>query len=163
MKSRFFFGRDGIDVAVPDGFRCQELRSRKATPVADQTAAVEAALDGPIACAPLAHLARGKRSAAISVCDITRPAPNRQVLPPLLVRLTQAGIPRESITILIATGLHRPATGAEIREIVGESIASSYRIVNHNARELSEHRPLGTTRSGTPVYIDERFVSADLH
>jgi len=55
-------------------------------------------------------LARGKSSAAISVCDITRPAPNRQVLPPLLARLESAGIRRESITILIATGLHRPAT-----------------------------------------------------
>src|SRR6185436_6627115 len=92
-----------------------------------------------------------------------RPAPNRQVLPPLLARLEQAGISRESITILIATGLHRPATDAEIREIVGEPIAAAYRIENHNARELSEHRALGKTASGTPVYVDERFVSADLH
>src|SRR5262249_33368345 len=124
---------------------------------------IEAALDSPVASLPLAELARGKSSAAISVCDITRPAPNRQVLPPLLARLEQAGIPRKSITILIATGLHRPATAAEIHEIVGEAIASTYRIENHNARELSEHRPLGSTASGTPVYIDERFVSADLH
>jgi nickel-dependent lactate racemase len=111
----------------------------------------------------LLELARGKSSAAISVCDITRPAPNRQVLPPILARLVKAGVPRESITILIATGLHRPATDAEIREIVGETIASTYRIVNHNARDLSEHQGLGSTASGTPVYIDKRFISADLH
>jgi nickel-dependent lactate racemase len=84
-------------------------------------------------------------------------------LPPILRRLEAAGIPRESITILIATGLHRPATAAEIREICGDEATASYRVVNHNARELSEHRPLGSTASGTPVYIDERFVSADLH
>ena len=42
-------------------------------------------------------------------------------------------------------------------------IASTYRIVNHNARELSEHRFLGNTKSGTPVYIAEDFVAADLH
>ncbi|MGE5456759.1 MAG: lactate racemase domain-containing protein, partial [Methanococcaceae archaeon] len=29
-------------------------------------------------------------------------------------------------------------------------------------RELAEHRHLGRTASGTPVYIDERFVAADL-
>jgi lactate racemase len=163
MKSRFFFGREGIDVAVPDGFRCQELRSRKATPVADQTGAVEAALDGPIACAPLAELARGKRSAAISVCDITRPAPNRITLPPLLSRLHQAGIARENIIILIATGLHRAATAEEVNIIVGPEIAANYQVVSHNARARDEHRFVGATRRGTPVYVDDRFVRAELH
>ena len=35
--------------------------------------------------------------------------------------------------------------------------------MNHDARQLSEHRDPGTTSTGTPVYIDERFVAADLH
>jgi nickel-dependent lactate racemase len=108
-------------------------------------------------------MARGKRSAAISICDITRPAPNRTTLPVVLRRLENGGIAPENITILIATGLHRPATAAEIREICGEEIAARYRVVNHHARELAEHRHLGSTASGTPVYIDDRFVSADLH
>src|SRR5260370_155034 len=110
-----------------------------------------------------ARLRGGKASAALSIFHIPRPAPTRQVLPPLLSRLEQAGIRRDAITILIATGLHRPATEAEIREIAGDAIASSYQLVNHNARALSEHRHLGSTASGTPVYIDERFVAADLH
>jgi nickel-dependent lactate racemase len=108
-------------------------------------------------------LARNKSSAAISVCDITRPVPNRLLLPPLLLRLESAGIPRGGITILIATGLHRAATPDEIQEICGEWVATNYRVVNHEARNLSEHRFLGTTASGIPVHIDERFVSADLH
>jgi nickel-dependent lactate racemase len=121
------------------------------------------ALDRPIGAPALAELARGKRSAAISVCDITRPAPNRLTLPPVLRRLEEAGIPREHITILIATGLHRAATDTEIREICGEETAAAYRVVNHDARNLPSHRHLGTTKSGTPVYIDERFAAADLH
>ena len=72
--------------------------------------ALDAALDRPIGWEPLAKLAAGKRTAAISVCDITRPAPNRVTLPPLLKRLHEAGIPVEGVTILIATGLHRAAT-----------------------------------------------------
>jgi len=126
-------------------------------------AAVEAALDSPIGAVPLEQLARGRQSAAISVCDITRPAPNRLVLPPVLDRLEKAGIPGERITILIATGLHRPASEAEIREICGDATAGRYRVVNHDARRIAEHRHLGATQSRTPVYIDERFVSADLH
>ena len=163
MKSLFLFGKGTIEVEVPNKFRCHEVRSRKAVAVNDQTAAVEQALDHPIASPPLVDLARGKRTAAIAVCDITRPAPNRITLPPLLQRLHQAGITKDNIIILIATGLHRAATEEEVDIIVGPDIAASYHVVSHNARALSEHRHLGATRRGTPVYVDERFVSADLH
>ncbi len=163
MRLDFAFGKSGLIADLPARFRYQILESRSARPLPDSIAAVEAALDSPIGAAPLAELARGRQSAAISVCDITRPTPNSLVLPPVLRRLERAGIPRSNITILIATGLHRPSTGAEIREICGGAVAEQYRVVNHNARQLDEHRHLGTTASGTPVHIDERFVSADLH
>ncbi len=157
------FGKTGLNLELPDGFQYQVLEAHSAHPLKDALGAVTEALDNPVGCPPLTELARGKKSAAISVCDITRPAPNRLVLPPLLKRLESAGVERDAITILIATGLHRPAPPAEIEEIVGADIAGRYRVLNHDARNLSEHRHLGTTRSGTPVYIDRRFVDADLH
>jgi lactate racemase len=163
MKFDIAFGKTGLTVHLPEGFQYRVLEARAATPIRDWRGALDSALDRPAGSPPLAELARGKRSAAISVCDITRPAPNRLTLPPLLRRLSEAGIPRDGITILIATGLHRAATNAEIREICGEEIAAEYRVVNHDARDLSSHRHLGSTRSGTPVYIDERFAGADLH
>src|ERR1700730_2830768 len=113
MRMNLAFGKTGLTVALPEGFRYRVLEARTAKPLGDASAAIEAALDNPVASLPLAELARGKSSAAISVCDITRPAPNRQVLPPLLARLEQAGIPRESLTLLIATGLHRAGTGPQ--------------------------------------------------
>jgi nickel-dependent lactate racemase len=162
MKTWFAFGKNGLSLELPRGFHYQVLEARSAVPLAHSAGAIESALDHPVAVPSLKELAAGKKSAAISVCDITRPAPNREVLPPLLARLEAAGIARESITILIATGLHRPATEAEIREICGEQVAGKYRIASHRARELDEHGFLGETASGTPVYIDERFLSADL-
>jgi lactate racemase len=163
MKTRFAFGKEGIDVAVPDGFDCRVVRGRAARALENPAKALDAALDGPIGCGPLSKLATGKRTAAISVCDITRPAPNRVTLPPLLKRLHEAGIPAEGVTILIATGLHRAATREELDVILGPEIAGKYRVESHDARNLAAHRPLGTTRRGTPVYIDERFMAADLH
>src|SRR4051794_36265342 len=163
MEVNLAFGKSGITAALPEGFRYRVLEARTAPPLPDWQSALEAALDSPIGAPPLQQLAHGKQSAAISVCDITRPAPNRLTLPPLLHRLEQAGIARERITILIATGLHRAATESEIRTICGEEIAAAYRVVNHDARNLSSHIHLGTTGSGTPVYIDERFAGADLH
>jgi len=162
MRVDFAFGRTGLSLELPPGFDYRLLEARSAQPLADTEGAIARALDAPVNSRPLTDLARGRASAAISVCDITRPAPNRTVLPHVLSRLEAAGIPRERIVILIATGLHRPATSAEIHEIVGPEIASAYRVENHNARDFGAHRDLGATRAGTPVYVDERFVSADL-
>ncbi len=163
MRIDFAFGRSGLSLDLPGGFEYRLLEARSALPLPDSSAAIERALDAPIGAPALTELASGKHSAAISVCDITRPAPNAEVLPPLLTRLEAAGVPRDGITILIATGLHRPASDAEIREICGAETAARYRVLNHHARELSEHSALGKTASGTPVYIDDRFISADLH
>src|SRR5512133_500689 len=163
MRIDLAFGKTGLPVDLPEGFRYRVLEARSATPLDNPARALETALDAPEGKPPLLELARGKRSAASSVGDITRPAPNSQVLPPVLARLERAGIPRENITILIATGLHRPATAAEIREICGEEIAATGRVVKHAARDLASHRHLGATASGTQVYVDERFVAADLH
>jgi nickel-dependent lactate racemase len=139
------------------------IESRSASASPDVAAALDAALDRPIGSRPLRELAAGKKTAAISVCDITRPAPNWLTLPPVLERLHDAGIPVEGVTILIATGLHREATASEIDHILGPEIAAKYRVVNHDARVLADHRWLGTTGRGIPVYIDERFMAAELH
>jgi len=163
VQVRLSFGRGTLAVDLPGGFDYTVLECPPIPPLPDAVGAIEAALDRPTAGPPLAELAAGKRSAAISVCDITRPAPNPVTLPPLLRRLEAAGVPREDTRILIATGLHRPATEAEIRHIVGEEIAARYPVLNHDARNMTQHRHLGTTDSGTSVWIDERFVSADLH
>jgi lactate racemase len=163
MRVDLAFGKTGLALELPEGIRYRVLEARSAKPLVDWNAAIEAELDAPIGCPPLGQMARGKRTAAISVCDITRPAPNPTTLPHVLRRLEQAGIQRGDITILIATGLHREATEAEMRQICGEPVAANYRVVNHDARNLASHRHLGATASGTPVYIDERFLAADLH
>ena len=152
MRVDFAFGKTGLLVDLPTEFRYRVLAPRSAHSLAEPVAAVEAALDSPIGAAPLEQLARGRQSAAISVCDITRPAPNRQVLPPVSARLEKAGIPRDSITILIATGLHRPATEAEIREMVATRSRHGSASSTTTPAKLSEHRPLGTT-SPEPRFI----------
>src|SRR6202162_3043977 len=163
MQVHLAFGKTGISANLPPGFRYRVLETRTAAPLADPEGGIGSALDHPIGSPPLAELARGKLTASISVCDITRPAPNRTTLPLVLRRLEQAGIQRTDITILIATGLHRAVTQSEIQQICGEEIAAAYRVVNHNARALAEHRHLGAPARGPPVYIDERFVASDLH
>jgi len=163
MRVELSFGREGLPVNLPAGFEYQLLECPSTAALPDPVAAIEAALVRPVAGPSLAELAAGKRTAAISVCDITRPAPNPVVLPPLIRALEAAGIPKFSTRILIATGLHRAATDAEIRQIVGPEIYGQVEVLNHDARNSAQHRSLGSTRSGTAVWIDERFMAADLH
>src|SRR5262249_6797243 len=150
MQVRLAFGRGGLDVDLPDSHRYTVLECPVLKPLPDATAAIETLIERPTAGPPLFELPRGQRSPAISLSDITLPAPNPVVLPPLLRTLDRAGVPRDGIRILIATGLHRRATDAEVRQIVGQETASNFQVLNHDARAAAEHRRLGTTKSGTP-------------
>ncbi|HZY72824.1 MAG TPA: nickel-dependent lactate racemase [Edaphobacter sp.] len=163
METTIAFGKRGLTVRLPEGPRYEILKAHDAPPLPDVEQALAATLDAPLGCAPLAELARGKKTAAISVCDITRPVPNSTTLPPLLERLHRGGIRPEDVTIFIATGLHRPATEEEIRIILGPEIAAKYKVVNHDAKAFADHALVGTTTGGIPVYVDRRFLAADLH
>jgi nickel-dependent lactate racemase len=163
MKVHVAFDRAGAELLLPAGWRTQVLEARFAGAVESAEGALQEALARPIASPPLRDLARGKKTAAIAVCDITRPAPNRTVLPHVTRVLEEAGVPREGIRILIATGLHRVATGAELQEIVGPEMLGRYQVDSHNARIEESHAPLGRTAGGTEVLIDRRFIEADLH
>ena len=90
--------------------------------------------------------------------------PNRLFLRPMIETLTRNGIPADRITILVATGLHRPNEGDELAELVGDPwVLEHVRVVNHFARNDADHVDLGHTATrGTPVSIDRRFMEADL-
>ena len=162
MRVTLDYGRTGLEVTLPDDRTIGPLAIRDAVPLADPAAVLEDALRNPIGAKPLAELARGRRSACIVISDITRPVPNKLILPPLLRTLEASGIPRDQIMILNATGLHRPNVGDEMIEMVGAEIAAKYRIENHHGKEREEHTYLGTTPNGVPAWIDSRYLQADL-
>src|SRR5438270_11297288 len=134
MRITLAYGRTGLAVDLPEERVVGPLEIRPAPALKDPDTAIATALTRPIGCPPLAELARGRRNACILVCDVTRPVPNRLILPPMLRTLEEQGISRRDILILIATGLHRPNEGAELEEILGPEIAANYRIENHHGK-----------------------------
>src|SRR3954454_18083635 len=84
MKIKLDYGRTGLDVTLPDDRVVGPLTIRPAPPLPDPLAAIRQAIDSPIASRRLAEIARGRKSACVLVCDITRPVPNKLILPPLL-------------------------------------------------------------------------------
>jgi len=162
MKTNLDYGADGLVLEVPDGCNTEVVDIKPAAALPDADQAVREALGRPAGSAPLEELARGKRAACVVVSDMTRPVPNRTLLPPILASLKRAGLEREHVTILIATGLHRPMTSQEIAELLGNEIAAGYRVVNHLSRDPATNVHVGETSSGAPVWLDKTYVASDL-
>lgn len=163
MQVDLLYGRGTLPVLLPDDIRVTVVGKHPMTPLGDPVRAVRQALVKPTGCPPLAEIARGGKNACILICDITRPVPNGTLLPPLIESIEEAGIPREKILILVATGLHRPNEGEELRELVGsDEVLRTVRVENHFARDAEAHADLGKTSGGIPIRIDRRFVEADL-
>jgi nickel-dependent lactate racemase len=158
------YGRGTLPVVPPPGCVPTVIRKRAMPVLAEPRAAVEQALAAPVGCPPLRELARGKRSACILICDITRPVPNGLFLPSLIRALLDAGVPRAGIVILVATGLHRPNEGGELAEVVGDPwVLATVKVENHFATADANHVLVGKTPArGTVVRLDRRLVEADL-
>lgn len=160
---RLLFGRGSLPLVLPAGCRSTVIEKPAVSVLPDPTAAMTAALAAPVGCEPLAALAAGARTACILICDVTRPVPNGLILPPLVRALLAAGMGARHITVLVATGLHRPNLGEELRALVGDDwVLQTVRVENHEAEDDAAHVEVGTTSRGTRVRLDRRFVEADL-
>jgi nickel-dependent lactate racemase len=162
MRCKLSYGRSVLEVELPAQRVVKSLAYQPAMPLVNPCETLDDLLRSPLGTPPLAELARGKRDACILICDITRPVPNELILRPVLSTLEQVGIPRDKILLLIATGLHRPNLGDEIVELVGPEIAANYRIENHDGLDLAAHAYLGDSPRGVPIWIDSRYVNAEL-
>ena len=122
---------------------------------------VEAAMAAPIGSKSLEVLAAGKETCTIIISDHTRPVPSRDILPPMLAALRR-GNPEIRVTLLVATGFHRPTTTAELESKLGKEIAETEKIVVHDAFDASSNVEIGILPSGAPLVIDRVAVETDL-
>jgi nickel-dependent lactate racemase len=158
------YGTSAIPVTIPDQADVTVIRKPAMPVLANPADAVVGALTDSVGCSALVDLATGATTACIAICDITRPVPNHLFLRPIIEQLLSAGVPASGITVLIATGLHRPNEGDELEELIGDPwVTKNVRVVNHFARNDADHITLGRTETrGTAVRIDKRFVDADV-
>ena len=160
---KILYGKKGYLLGIKKSWKPTVIRKPKMPLIKSIDKAVTNAFLNPINSPSLSNLAKDSKSACILVCDITRPVPNNLFLEKLVNTLVISGISEDNITILIATGLHRPASKKEINQIIGSKyILNNINIVNHLAREDSHHRFIGTTSQGNKISLDKRFLDADL-
>ena len=154
------YGKTSLSCTLPD---CALLTSRVGELKSDRAGIdlVREAMANPIGSPNLSELARGKKSCTVIISDHTRPVPSRDILPPMLEQLRE-GNPEIQITLLVATGFHRLTTAGELKNKLGEEIASREKIVIHNAFDADSNVEIGTLPSGAPLVIDRAAVETEL-
>jgi lactate racemase len=157
---RLDYGRTGITVAMPGG-RTTEVRPRHAPAAADLTGTLRAALREPVAGPALREVVPPGASIAVSICDVTRAQPRQVMIQALLDELEGLAEP-DQVTLLVATGTHRSNTEAELRSMLGGEMASTMRIVNHDARDDAMLVWCGHHGAGVPVWLNRHWVGADI-
>lgn len=122
---------------------------------------VKEAMDNPIGTPKLEELAKGKKNVVIVTSDHTRAVPSKITLP-LELAAIRKGNPDAEITILIATGLHRPTTEEEQRRMFGDEIVDHEKIVVNKAFEPDQFVMMGTLPSGAEFHVNKVAAEADL-
>lgn len=157
------YSRTFINAEIPDSrlLGILESKAHHYKPEAGETELVKKALENPIASSRLRDLAKGKNKIVIISSDHTRPVPSKIIMPVILEEI-RSGNPNADITILIATGFHRPTTKEELLGKFGEKIVAEEKIVVHNAFDPDSMVNIGKLPSGGDIVINKLAVEADL-
>src|SRR4030042_2216422 len=155
------YGEDKLKVEINDKNLLHIITSKPLKAIENPSESLIQNIRKPISSLPIADRVKGKKRICIVISDSTRAVPTKFILETLLAELAESGIPKESITILIATGLHRPNLGDELVRLVGRDILDHYNVVNHNARDRESCEFLGKTKRGTPIIINKIFIESD--
>ncbi|MEW6523025.1 MAG: nickel-dependent lactate racemase [Bacillota bacterium] len=154
------YGSGRISWDVPAGVRV--VSTAPPPPARAWESACREALEQPIASPRLEELVGPSSTVAVMVNDNTRWANTRAFLPFILDTLERAGVPDHQVSIIFATGAHRALGEEEQAGLLGEAIAARYRVVNHDCRDTESLVQVGTTRRGTPVWINRLAAGASL-
>jgi lactate racemase len=160
MQVKLPYGKGSVEVTVPDTSIVTYPRELPRVP--DVSAEIRRAMAAPIGSRPLREVAAGKPDAVVVVNDITRPAPSREMLAAILEELRFAGIPQAAVTVVIATGNHRPNTPDEIARMIGEEHAKTLRVINHACEDDSALTRISAPGVDIPIRINAHVARASV-
>ncbi|MGK0466355.1 nickel-dependent lactate racemase [Clostridium sp.] len=162
-KIKIPYSKRFLEIEIPDKNLVSILESKAHAYSAEgtQEEIVNKALDSPIGSPKLEELVKGKRNMVLITSDHTRPVPSKVTLPILLSRIRCVN-PGIKITILIATGFHRPTTKEEMISKFGQKIVDNEVIINHVSEDYSSMISVGTLPSGGELLLNKLAMETEL-
>ena len=108
-------------------------------------------------------IVRPGESVCLVVSDTTRKTAADRVLPVLLDGLRRNGCAWTDMFVLVATGIHRPPTPAEIEQILSSPVFREFqgRLFVHDPDDEANLVAVGVTKRGHAVRLNRRAAEAD--
>jgi lactate racemase len=148
---------------IPDSFPITFLEPKH---IPDQSITeqdiVRFSLKNPIASPEINSLVKNKKNILIVVDDYSRNTPLYLILPEVLNEIYSAGIQKQNIRILIASGTHRKMTEAEKLSKLGAQVMVDHQILDHAYDQPKEMVQLPTTPGGTEIWVNRAVLESDL-
>lgn len=158
LPYRAWHGDQPVDLPVPDSWTIERLDPIDAPALRPEQ--IEEAIHCPIGTERLRDIAAQRSSAIIVVEDITRPTRVARILPAVLCELKSAGMSEEKVSILFASGAHRPMTEREIDLKIPPRIRGRMKVYVHDFMG-NDVKYVGRIAGG-PVYLNRHFLQADM-
>jgi nickel-dependent lactate racemase len=162
---KFDYGKNGIEINLDPNWDVTILKPLKQPPIDNPIIKIRDSINHPIGSLPLKDIIKKKRklkTVCIVSSDITRPVPSNLILKALMKELNANGIEDNQITILIATGLHRPANENDLKTILGKDLQGRFRVISHQANDNDSMIQLGVLDNDIPILINKHYCNADL-
>jgi len=151
-----------LTFSVPEHNLIEVLSPKPSTPLSNLATAIDYALDHPIDQAPLKQWVKPENKVIIISDDNTRLTPSDRIIPPILDRLNDAGIPDEQISCIMALGTHRYMSDEEMADKVGKEVFKRIKVFNHKWQDPASLIDLGTSNQGTPLQVNCAVADADI-
>lgn len=161
MKVDLPYGKGSLEADIPDDNLIDVVYPNELKPERPPAEYVKHALSHPLGTHTLARLAEPGMSVAIAVDDNTRPCPTWEMLPHVMAALTKQGVDKDDVTVIFATGTHRPVKHEEAAELLGADYANELPYISNRCQD-DDFTWVGTTSRGTPVHVNDAFLQADL-
>jgi nickel-dependent lactate racemase len=156
------YGSKVLQVAISGRNFLGTLLPRTHCPTRSPIDLLEKALEEPIEMEPFEQVSRSGKTVVILVSGKDRITRGDIFMPHLVQKLIQAGIRKQDITVIIATGTHERFTEEDSAVILGTNFDRDIRVVGHNCMDKENLVYLGRTSSGNAVEVNRVAHEADI-
>lgn len=159
MVTKLAYGKRGLFLDLKDVYNVDIIEPGFTPPLINPLEIIQKSLREPIGCNPLKQQVSACDTVGIVLSDITRPVPTKRILPVILDEISH--VKPENITLFIGLGTHRPNTGDELREMVGNDIFNNYRFIQNDAFNKATQKSYGFTSNKNEIYINKELAFCD--
>jgi len=159
VKIRLAYGKKGLNITLPDE-GLSVIEPKFVPGLSNEKESFIRSLRHPVRSPSIKELVKLKDSIAIVFSDITRPVPNRKIIPWLLEEL--GNIDRNRVVLINGTGMHRANTSQELKQMLNKEIVKNWRVINHDAQNKGAMVYLGKTTRGGEIWVNGDYFRASV-